>query len=72
MLQLYSWRMDQRKKIGARLNAARKTAKLTLEQVASRFDVTAQAVQQWEKGITLPDPVRLNEVATMYNCTIGC
>ena len=49
--------------------AAREAAGLTLEQVGNCFGITAQAVQQWEKGITEPSATRLGQLAAILNCS---
>ena len=50
--------------LGSRLRDARTDANLSLQEVGARCGISAQAVQQWEKDRTVPDPTRLEEVAT--------
>ena len=43
------------KKIGAFLKQCRKEKKLTQEQLAEKFGVSARTVSRWETGINMPD-----------------
>ena len=56
--------------IGFRLREARKRARFTLEEVGRNFGLSAQAVQQWEKDRTVPEPNRLQAVATLLGVSV--
>lgn len=58
--------------LGTRLRQARKSAGLTLEEAGRRLDgISPQAVQQWEKDRTAPDPERLQAAAVLYGVNVG-
>lgn len=51
----------------ARLLAkAREDAGLTLQQAADRLHVTNQAINQWERGKTVPSPTRRRRICELY------
>jgi len=63
---------DQTNTLGSRLRQARKAAGLTLEEAGRRLDgISPQAVQQWEKDRTSPDPERLQQAADLYGANVG-
>lgn len=49
--------------LGARIRSARKKAKLTQDQLASRLGLKRPTVTQWETGATTPHANRLEEIA---------
>ena len=54
------------KKIGAFLKQCRKEKKLTQEQLAEKFEVSARTVSRWETGINMPDLSILVQLAEYY------
>lgn len=51
----------------ARLLAkARTDAGLTLQQAADKLRVTNQAINQWERGRTIPSPTRKRQICELY------
>lgn len=48
----------------------RKRAKLSQMAVAKAIGVSDAAVCQWEKGDSLPEAIRLPEIAKLYKCKI--
>lgn len=48
----------------------RVAAGLTQMQVANHFGITDSAVNQWEKGKTMPKGTRLIEMAELFNCSV--
>lgn len=48
----------------------RKSHHLTIEEVAEKTGVSRQAVAKWEKGETMPDIVKCDAIATLYNITV--
>jgi len=63
--------MKKESTLGARIKEAREAARLTLEQVGEAFDISPQAVQQWEKDVTKPGTQRLGKLAVVLKCNIG-
>ena len=55
------------KKIGAFLKQCRKEKKLTQEQLAEKFGVSARTVSRWETGINMPDLSILVQLAEYYD-----
>lgn len=53
-----------------RMVEARKAYRLTQNMVAERLEVSAQAVSSWERGETMPDIMKLPEIAEMYGVTV--
>lgn len=49
-----------------RLKQARASAKLTQADVARKFDVSPQAVSQWERGEAVPEQDKLLPLAQLY------
>lgn len=56
--------------LGTRLRDARTSRRLSLESVGRHLGRTAQAVQQWEKDRTTPDPRRLHAAAELLGVTV--
>lgn len=52
---------------GQRFQRLRKAAELTQEDVATKLNITAQAVSKWEKDASAPDISVLTELADMLN-----
>lgn len=59
------------KKFGTRLAKFRKAKGLTQEDVGEKLGISAQAVSKWENDTTLPDPLMLKEIATLYGVTLN-
>jgi len=51
--------------------SARKKAGLTQAVAADKLGVSDASVCQWEKGVTMPNPRRLTEIARVYGCTVN-
>jgi GTP pyrophosphokinase len=49
--------------IGEEILRLRKRNDMTQADLAARLYVTAQAVSQWERGVTLPDTAKLSDIA---------
>lgn len=56
--------------IGERIAYYRKLNAMTQEELASRLNVSAQAVSKWEQKITSPDIMLLPEIAKIFNISI--
>lgn len=52
--------------VGARLRLVRKQANLSQYDVALHFNITRQAVGNWEQGQSLPNGTLLAKLATIY------
>lgn len=55
--------------IGQRIRAKRITAGFNRSELARKVEVTPQAVQQWEEGVTSPRGKNLRKVADFLNTT---
>ena len=55
--------------IGEQIRTLRKKQGLTQAVLAERLYVTPQAVSQWERGTTIPDMEKLNDIATVLHTT---
>lgn len=53
------------------LKAERKKAKLTLEQLGEKINVSRQTISSWEKGITSPSVHDLLCLCEVFNCDYG-
>ena len=53
--------------IGERIIELRKAASLSQGQLAERMDVSRQAVSKWENDLSIPDPLRLIQLAEVLN-----
>jgi len=56
--------------IGKRITSLRKSMSMTQEELASKLNITAQAVSKWENRLSLPDISILPELARALNTTI--
>lgn len=56
--------------LGLRIAHMRRERGLTQGQVALRMGVTPQAVSKWERGLSCPDLVFLDELADLLDTTI--
>ena len=59
-----------KRELGARLRRLRRGVKLTQTQVASRLQVTKQAVSNWEKGLHEPHPRHRCALADLYGVSV--
>ena len=57
--------------IGETIRELRKKQNLTQAALAEKLFVTSQAVSQWERGITIPDAAKLNEIAAALHTTVN-
>ena len=48
----------------------RKQTKLTQEQFAELFDVSQQAVQKWESGVSVPDIEKIIQIAKYFDVSL--
>jgi transcriptional regulator with XRE-family HTH domain len=60
----------QRKEFGRRLKTAREARGLTQLAVAEHFDVAKGTVSAWETGGGVPDALRLQRLARLYEVTV--
>lgn len=56
---------------GQRLQRIRKNANLTQEDVATKLNITAQAVSKWENDVSAPDISVLVELSNILNVTLN-
>lgn len=55
---------------GQRLQRLRKQANLTQEDVATKLNITYQAVSKWENDVSAPDISVLNELSDILNVSL--
>lgn len=53
-----------------RIKERREHLGLTQENIARHFDISREAVQQWESGATAPRGKRLRELADLLHCSL--
>ena len=56
--------------LGCHIAERRRRLGLTQCQVADRLGITPQAVSKWERGVSCPDVVYLDELATVLDVGI--
>ena len=56
--------------VGIRISEGRRRQGLTQNRVAARMGVTPQAVSKWERGLSCPDLVLLDELAELLDTSI--
>ena len=56
--------------LGQRLQRFRKRANLTQDEVATKLNITPQAVSKWENDVSAPDISLLGEIADMFGVTV--
>ncbi|MBO5457400.1 MAG: helix-turn-helix transcriptional regulator [Clostridia bacterium] len=56
--------------LGQRLQRFRKRANLTQEEVATKLNITPQAISKWENDVSAPDISLLGEIADMFGVTV--
>ena len=54
------------------LRELRKTAKLTLDAVATQIEVNGSTIRNWEKGRTIPhfNVYQVSKLCSLYSCSI--
>ncbi len=57
--------------IGENIRKLRKKQNLTQAALAEKLYVTSQAVSQWERGVTIPDLAKLDEIASVLHTTVN-
>ena len=58
------------KEIGSFIKIARKSKKLTQQELAENLCITPQAVSRWEKGESLPDTLLLLDLANILGVSV--
>ena len=58
------------KAIGERLAYLRKQHNLTQNELATKLQVTYQAVSKWERNENLPDVFTIQKIAEIYNISV--
>lgn len=56
------------KQLGKRISSKRVAADITQEQVAERLGIGVEAVSRMERGISVPNAIRLVELAEILGC----
>ena len=62
--------MNNREILGKKLQALRKSKKLSQTKLAQFLGISPGAVNQWERGITSPDTNNLKAIANYFNVTL--
>ena len=57
--------------IGKKIKELRIKNNLTQQELASKLNVTYQAVSKWENGKNLPDLVILTEICNIFNIDLN-
>lgn len=61
---------NQNSPIASNLRSLRNRNNWSLDYVAERLDVSRQAVAKWENGDSLPDVLKCDALATLYDVTL--
>jgi transcriptional regulator with XRE-family HTH domain len=61
---------DYRIALGLELRSRRTNAEYSLEKLASRSNIPAETLRSYEKGISIPQLVRLVDIGNVYNVTL--
>lgn len=56
--------------MGLKIQALRKKHQLSQDDLASKMDVSRQAISKWERGEALPDLYNVKRLATIFQVTI--
>lgn len=56
------------KQLGKRISAKRAAAGITQEQVAEHLEIGLEAVSRMERGVSVPNAIRLVELAEILGC----
>lgn len=59
-----------RKSVGQRIRGIRIEKGMTLEEFSSLFNASKSIASRWEKGISLPNPERLKQIAKISDMTV--
>lgn len=62
--------MFEMEQIGKRIAGLRKSNNMTQQDLADRLGVTYQAVSNWERGLSMPDVVRLKDLAALFGLSL--
>lgn len=62
---------DVSKRIGKTIAKYRQLSGLTQEQVAELLDVGNEAISRMERGLIIPNVVRLIELAEIFSCSVA-
>ncbi len=57
-------------KVGRKISALRKENNMTQMALAEKLNISYQAVSNWERGNSMPDIVKLPELASLFHVTI--
>ena len=56
--------------VGHNICMLRKSIGITQMELADRLGISFQAVSNWERGISMPDISKLNELSALFNVSI--
>lgn len=62
--------MFEMEQIGKRIAGLRKSHNMTQQDLADQLGVTYQAVSNWERGLSMPDVVRLKDLASFFGLSL--
>jgi len=62
--------MFDMQQVGRKISAFRKEKNMTQMELADRMGISFQAVSNWERGQTMPDIAKLEELAEIFGVTI--
>ena len=51
------------------LAAARINSGLTQKEAAKQFNISNKTLSRWENGETYPNPLQVNAICALYDCT---
>ena len=56
--------------VGINICKFRKSIGITQMELADKLGISFQAISNWERGISMPDISKLNELSTLFNVSI--
>ena len=56
--------------VGTNICRLRKSIGITQMELADRLGISFQAVSNWERGVSMPDIAKLNELSSLFNVSI--
>ncbi|MBF6625733.1 helix-turn-helix transcriptional regulator [Aerococcaceae bacterium zg-BR9] len=59
-----------KKQVGQRIKSIRLSKGMTLEEFGKLFDASKSIASRWEKGVSLPNPERLKQIAKIGDVTV--
>lgn len=62
--------MFEMEQIGKRISSHRKQRNMTQQDLADQMGVTYQAVSNWERGISIPDVLRLKDLSALFDISL--